>query len=402
MAKQIVFEKDAFVGKVRSDVITLESGVEKYLADIMQKEAKSKVDDSFKNTLAKFKASIDVYSTTISTTSTKVSFPEEVYKVLLAKHVAEYKPPEIKIEPALITEMQNYIADILGSDNETVTTADGDYKVSPKFAKAGLSTVTDNNGRLYTLNWKPDNDYGAKKSLYSLLNNLKTWGQNLPTYLFEQLKTPSIETLFSSWSKALITCKFIDVVSLYNNLRKFAQSYVPEENVSEWTGTYASKWLNDLTKKLFPNTNKEIATLQEKYKKLDDLSKDGVLLKDYKADPDSTADTIKDAITGLTSYKNFIKAYNDLQVAIGQSTINFDSIIPDYIGYEISKVLSGPFSEDNATITCADGNNQIEVNGSNVSVDTGRGNYTIQSGSYSESNSKVKIHSGDGDDDIYN
>ena len=397
MAKKIVFDKDAFVGKVGSDVLELESTVENHLAEIMNTEAKANVSNTFKDTLVQFKQSINVYSTAISTTSIKVSFPDEVYKILLAKHVAEYKPPEIKIEPALVTEMKNYIADVLGSDNETVTTADGVYKVSAKFAKAGLSTITDSNGKLYTLTWLSDS---AKESLYSLFGNLKTWGQNLPTYLFEQLKTPSIETLFTNWSKALITGKLTDVVSLYNNLKKFAKSYVTEEDVSKWTSNYASTWLSEFTKKYFPDTNKEVTAFRKKCQELE--KREIALLNDYKAKDDMTADDIKDAVTNLTSYKNFIKAYNDLQGVIGQSTSNFDSLILNYIGYEITNVVSGPFSESNATITCKDGNNNIEVTGSSVKVDTGIGDDSIQSGTYDNANSNVKIIAGAGDDNIRN
>ena len=187
MAKDTVFDKAAFNEKVRSEVAALESDVEEYLASRMQDEAKSmeaeaksKVDNSFKNTLAQFKASINVYSTAISTTSI------EVYKFLLANHAVKNAPEIKNIDGTLIKEMEAYIAGILGTEGTVTTKDEKSYAVSAPFIDAGLATVTDNDtGRQYNLTWKSD---AAKNSLYELLGSLKTWGQNLPTYLFDELK----------------------------------------------------------------------------------------------------------------------------------------------------------------------------------------------------------------------
>ena len=406
MVKVTVFDTNDFISRVRSVVLSLEVVVEKYLADIMQKEAKSNINDDFKDTLAQFKASVTARDISGNTKT----FPAEVYNILLARHAIKYAPQIENIDGTLIKEMQNYIADILGTD-ETVVTTDGVYKVSTQFAKSGLSTVTDSNERLYTLTWRNDS---AKESLYSLLRSLKSWGQNFQNYFFEQLFKSSPEQIFVKWTTALITCKPSDVRALYKAIKKFAKTQKANDDDSAWTDDDYSNWLSKLTNELFPTTiNKEIAALQKKYQTLDDLARDTALLKDYKANANMTVDTIKNTITNLNSYKKFIKAYNDLQTAIGQSASNFDSLIPNYIGYEITNVVSGTFNEDNATITCTNGDNEITIKGNNVKVDTGHGNdyiYNYGSNSTIDANtgddsirsqaSNVSIQGGDGNDNI--
>ncbi len=397
MQRKIVFDKEAFIGKLRSEVWILESKVEKNLADAMKSEGADKVDNSFKDTLAQFKASVNVYSTAISTTSNKVSFPDEVYKVLLAKHIPSV--PQIKeINPKLVNDVAAYIAGILGT-NETVTTKDGkSYVVNTNLANAGLATVTYEE-RLYILDWKSDK---AKNSLYGLLENLTTWGQNFQTYFFNELKKDVLDDLLGKWFKALLNNNGYVAKEVYESIDDYLEAGgdatdIPSfaaDNYSKWL-----KWLSDLTKKYFPGTNSKVADFRKIFQTLDDRAKDTALLKEYKdGSEDLTAATIK----GYDSYKNFITAYNALQTAIGQSTSNFDSLIPDYIGYKITSVDGGTFSEDKATISCAGDNNEITITGSGVSVNTWRGNDTITSGTYDAAGSSNTINAGAGDDEIYN
>lgn len=388
MGKATVFDKASFNSDVRSAVVVLESKVEKYLSDLMQEEAKSKVDNSFKDTLAQFKKSVTVLPTT--------TFPEEVYKVLLARHTVKHKLEIKNIDGTLIKEMEAYIASILGTE-DTVKTKDGkSYVVNTTLAAAGLATVTDNDtGRQYELTWRSD---AAKNSLYDLLGGLKTWSQNFQTYLFNELKKDVRDALIGKWFNALLSGSGDIAKEVYGIVADYLEEGGDATDIPALAADNYSDWLSKLTNKFFPATNKKVNTLRSQCQTLDKLAADTKLLKDYKASDDLTADTIK----SLTSYKKFITAYNKLQTAIGESTSNFDSLIPDYIGYKITSVGSDTFNEDNATIICATGNNQIEITGSKVSVNAGKGNDTITSGTYDAANSNVKITAGTGDDEIYN
>ena len=371
---------------------TLESKVTNNVADAIKSEGADKVDNSFKDTLAQFKSGVTIYCG--GSIITKDFFPDEVYKFLLANHAVKNAPEIKNIDGTLIKEMETYIAGILGTEG-TVPTKDGNsYTVSALFIDAGLATVTDNDtGRQYNITWRSD---AAKETLYGLLRNLKTWGQNFQTYFFSELKKDVRDDLLIKWFKALLNNNGYVAREVYETIDDYLEAGgdatdIPSfaaDNYSKWL-----KWLSNLTKKYFPDTNSKVADFQKIFQTLDDRAKDTALLGEYKdGSEDLTASTIK----GYDSYKKFIAAYNTLQTAIGQESSNFDSLIPNYIGYEITDVVSGTFSESNATIICTDGANDIKIEGSNVTVDAGRGNdFIVNQGS------NVTIDVGAGDDSIY-
>lgn len=83
MIKKTVFDKDSFVNGVNYRVDVLKSEVENYLSDTMKSEGKSNVNTDFKETLTQFKRSVNISCG--GSTVTKDFFPDEVYKILLAK-----------------------------------------------------------------------------------------------------------------------------------------------------------------------------------------------------------------------------------------------------------------------------------------------------------------------------
>ena len=391
------FNQQKFKNQISVGIAALESAAEAILKSSITADVKA--NEGFKKALDKFKESVIVKDD--STGKTIKDLPQEVYEAMMyGSSVLKNAPKITGIDGTLIKTMGAFIVDILDTNTQIATTEDGKkYKLSNPFGSSlGLAKVESlETGKTYTASW---NSNSAKQSLESLLSNLNEWGQNFPNFFFKQLSKPDITNIFTQWSKALITCKIGDVKELYNTIKRFDKKV--NQNISE---NQLLSWLRDYTKKFFPNVDSKAKNLSDKYSTLQ-MAQDR-LLNDY-----SGQKNVED-VKKLSSYKNFITAYNNLETALGKSKSNFDSLISECIitSYEITDVTSGTFNYNNATISGTNAANTIKATGSPVTINGGEGDdslvteyaATISGGSGNDTiiaYGKSSINGGSGNDTI--
>lgn len=416
METVVKLNKDGLTSQITATSLQLEAKMDDYLHSLFTGEAKSNADTGLNKALDEFKKS--VYC------DPKKTFPDKVYKAIMAR-IAKENKNDISLnlsitdnEADTIRKISNYISAILDTNDETIRVDGTIYKISNLFgSKSGVIKVSVN-GTDYTLFLKNDNN--AQKALKNFISELNDYARDYRHNVYAAIIEDGASTFVDSWIKALKSNDYkvaSDVVSTFKTAIDFEEDsqtspcVIDTEIINLLKGNLDEltipKLIKKLTEKIFPKNNKEIKDITTSFNVLEE--KKHTLVHYIENNNVSSESLIKSS-----AYKNFVKAFNDLETIIGESKISFDSIVAEYNIYEFIDVTNADIFENNAIINGTDDADTIKSTGTNVTINAngendsitttgfkalvngGTGNDTILSGGFNS-----KIYGNEGDDVIY-
>ena len=450
---KISFNKTAFISNLKNHLQQLESETEAKLKSLMKEEAESKVSE-MDNVSVKFKDIVNI------TPKDGTTFPDEIYSAVL-KRVVTVEAPKLSGgtwgEGAIIKQLGEYIAELLDTNTETITVDGTTYMLSNDFGPTvSLVNVTiKGKNAKYKFIWDDTNDT-TRKSLDDYMKSLLVLEKERLLNVFIALlkdadKAGIIDTakdtakdLLSKWVRALMNGKKLKSLSNLTDfefLRQLSSSNIKQtDNLVTSAIKEVNKEINDIledikdvvnpsrklkallmvvdtldefvawTKEAFDDSKNKIDDITKKYNK---FLEETVQLADYFVSNEDV-EISSESIAKSKTYKNFIKAFNNLETTIGESETSFDSILSEYNIYEFTDVTDAVIYENNAIINGTDNADIIKSTGTNVTingngendsitttsskalVNGGTGNDTILSGGFNS-----KIYGNEGDDIIY-
>ena len=441
MQEKISFNETVFFDKIKIALQRLESDTDAKLRSLMTSEANSKTVTDFGDPIKKFKDIVKIYGINGATVSKK-DFPDEIYAAVMQRVVA-IEAPKFSggslNEGYIIKQLGAYISDLLDTKTETITVGNKNYTLSNPIGST-LSTITVTiNDAHYVFSW--NDDATARKSLNIFMKNLAEFEkEQLTSIFFAILKDAkkftassdgnSSDTL-SKWLNALMHGRKTKSLSNLNGFEYFRQlslvtksTSVPGELISLVTDVFdtlkpalevygklkspnkqAKKLLETIesvrgtaesvkkfmsfTKDIFTDNGGTISSLIDKYDNL--LEKTTTLAAYIDEHEISSAETL----AASSAYKNFVKAFNNLESVAGVSTTSFAVVLDECKICEFSDVTTAEISQNRALINGNGDDNNILSKGTSVTLNGNAGDDTLMtSGGY------ACVNGGDGADSI--
>lgn len=441
MQEKISFNETVFFDKIKIALQRLESDTDAKLRSLMTSEANSKTVTDFGDPIKKFKDIVKIYGINGATVSKK-DFPDEIYAAVMQRVVAVEAPKfsgGSLNEGYIIKQLGAYISDLLDTKTETITVGNKNYTLSNPIGST-LSTITVTvNDTHYVFSW--NDDATARKSLNIFMKNLAEFEkEQLTSIFFAILKDAkkftassdenSSDTL-SKWLNALMHGRKTKSLSNLNGFEYFRQlslvtksTSVPGELISLVTDVFdtlkpalevygklkspnkqAKKLLETIesvrgtaesvkkfmsfTKDIFTDNGGTISSLIDKYDNL--LEKTTTLAAYIDEHEISSAETL----AASSAYKNFVKAFNNLESVAGVSTTSFAVVLDECKICEFSDVTTAEISQNRALINGNGDDNNILSKGTSVTLNGNAGDDTLMtSGGY------ACVNGGDGADSI--
>ena len=441
MQEKISFNETVFFDKIKIALQRLESDTDAKLRSLMTSEANSKTVTDFGDPIKKFKDIVKIYGINGATVSKK-DFPDEIYAAVMQRVVAVEAPKfsgGSLNEGYIIKQLGAYISDLLDTKTETIKVGNKNYTLSNPIGST-LSTITVTvNDAHYVFSW--NDDATARKSLNIFMKNLAEFEkEQLTSIFFAILKDAkkftassdgnSSDTL-SKWLNALMHGRKTKSLSNLNGFEYFRQlslvtksTSVPGELISLVTDVFdtlkpalevygklkspnkqAKKLLETIesvrgtaesvkkfmsfTKDIFTDNGGTISSLIDKYDNL--LEKTTTLAAYIDEHEISSAETL----AASSAYKNFVKAFNNLESVAGVSTTSFAVVLDECKICEFSDVTTAEISQNRALINGNGDDNNILSKGTSVTLNGNAGDDTLMtSGGY------ACVNGGDGADSI--